>query len=87
MLLTKNGTELQLKALQEKHFEGLKVELNGVSPSSSSSKTDNQLSAKSTEDREESDPDLEQIAKDSDELALLTVSKKKRGLYEAMKVI
>ncbi|XP_050367996.1 pescadillo homolog [Argentina anserina] len=73
--------EKKLKALQEKHYEGLKVELKGVPLS----KTDNQISAKSMEDREESDPDYEQMAKDKDELALLTVSKKKRGLYEAMK--
>ncbi|XP_062016516.1 pescadillo homolog [Rosa rugosa] len=75
----------KLKALQKEYFDGLKVELKGVLPSSSISKTDNQISAKATEDREESDFDYEQIAKDKEELELLTISKKKRGLYEAMK--
>lgn len=80
------NTELQLKALQEKYFEGLKEEIKGVPASSSISKTDNQISAKSTEDREESDPDYEQIARDNDERHLKLMTKKKRGLYEAMKV-
>ncbi|KAL6202586.1 hypothetical protein ACLB2K_026294 [Fragaria x ananassa] len=77
--------EKKLKALQEKYFEGLKEEINGVPASSSISKTDNQISAKSTEDREESDPDYEQISRDNDERHLKLMTKKKRGLYEAMK--
>jgi pescadillo protein len=75
-----------MEALKEEYFDGLKAELKGVLPSSSTSNVDNQISAKVTEDREESGPDYEQIAKDKEEMELLLISKKKKGLYEAMKV-
>lgn len=69
--------------LEKQYHDELKMELQGVSYSSSTSK---QVSVEEMEVREESLPNAEQIAQDTANMSKVVMSRKKRRLYEAIEV-
>ncbi|EXC20337.1 Pescadillo-like protein [Morus notabilis] len=73
----------KIMTLEKQYHDELKMELQGVSYSSSTSK---QVSVEETEVREESLPDAEQIAQDTANMSKVVMSRKKRRLYEAIEI-
>lgn len=76
-----------MSALQKQYHDELKMELKGTQHSSVSNVSKEKSSAEETEaGGEEPLPNLKQIAEDSTNMSKVTMSRKKRRLYEAMKV-
>lgn len=73
-----------MKALEKQYHDELKMELQRVPYSSSTSK---QISVDETEAGEETLPDIQQIAEDAANMSKIIMPRKKRGLYEAIQVI
>ena len=72
-----------MMAYEKQYHDELKMELDGIPYSSS---TSNQIPAEDTEVGEESIPDTQQIAEDSANMSKVLMSRKKKGLYEAIQV-
>ncbi|KAA8548142.1 hypothetical protein F0562_004597 [Nyssa sinensis] len=74
-----------MSILQKQYHDKLKMELQCVqySPVSNVNK---QTSAEDAEAREDSLPDMQQIAEDSANMSKVVMSRKKRRLYEAMQI-
>lgn len=71
---------MQMIALEKQYHDELKRELEGVPYSSSVS------NVAETGGREEPLPDLQQIAEDAANMSKVVMSRKKRGLLEAIEV-
>ncbi|KAF3444608.1 hypothetical protein FNV43_RR14300 [Rhamnella rubrinervis] len=71
-------------ALEKQYHDELKMELEGVPYTSSVS--NKQSSVTETEGREEPLPDLQQIAEDAANMSKVVMSRKKRGLLEAIEI-
>lgn len=69
---------------QNQYLNELKLEVDGVQYSSTAS-DNKQSSSKETEARE-SEPDLQQIVQDHANRSTVLMSRKKRGLYQAIEV-
>lgn len=69
---------------QNQYLDELKLEVDGVQYSSTAS-DNKQRSSKGTEARE-SEPDLQQIVQDYANRSTVVMSRRKRGMYEAMQV-
>lgn len=69
---------------QNQYLDELKMEVDGVQHSSTAS-DNKQSSSKETEARE-SEPDLQQIVQDHAKMSEVLMSRRKRGIYEAMQV-
>lgn len=80
-----------MMALEKQYHDELKMELQGNPYSSSASDKNKQISGEDGDDGEamedESLPDVQDIANDAANMSTLLMSRKTRGLYEAMKVI
>ncbi|XP_044465681.1 LOW QUALITY PROTEIN: pescadillo homolog, partial [Mangifera indica] len=80
----------KMMALEEQYHDELKVELQGNPYSSSASDKNKQISGEDGDDGEamedESLPDVQDIANDAANMSTLLMSRKTRGLYEAMKI-
>lgn len=80
-----------MMALEKQYHDELKMELEGNEYSSSASDKNKQISGEDSDDEEareeESLPDMQDIANDAANMSTLLMSRKKRGLYEAMKVM
>lgn len=73
----------KMKALEKQYHDELKMELQRVPYSSSTSK---QVSVEETEAGEETLPDIQQIAEDAANMSKIVMPRKKRGLYEAIQI-
>lgn len=82
-LTISNSNWMQMMALEKQYHEEVKMELQGV-PYSSSVTT--QTSVQDMEVGEESLPDLQQVAEDTTNMSKVMMSRKKRGLLEAIEV-
>jgi len=69
---------------QNQYLDELKMEVDGVQHSSTAS-DNKQSSSKETEARE-SEPDLQQIVQDHAKMSEVLMSRRKRGIYEAMQI-
>ncbi|KDO55160.1 hypothetical protein CISIN_1g040664mg [Citrus sinensis] len=69
--------------LEKQYHDELKMELDGFKYSSSVSDATKQKSGEDMETGEEPLPDVQQIS--TEDMSKLLMSRKKRGLYEAMK--
>lgn len=87
LLILSHSKSTQMMTLEKQYHDELKMELQGMQYSSSASDLDKQKSDEYMESREESLPDMPQISNDAADMSKLLMSRKKRGLYEAMKVI
>ncbi|XP_020534614.1 pescadillo homolog isoform X2 [Jatropha curcas] len=74
----------KMEALEKQYREELKAELQGQDYSPALKKV-KQSSFEEMQPREEHLPGLQQIAEDAENRDVLTMSRKKRGLYEAIK--
>lgn len=74
----------KMEALEKQYREELKMELQGPE-SSPVSKKIKQSSVEDMPAREEHLPGLQQVAEDAENRDILTMSRRKRGLYEAIK--
>lgn len=74
-----------MMTLEKQYHDELKMELDGFKYSSSVSAATKQKSDEDMETFEEPLPDVQQIS--TADMSKLLMSRKKRGLYEAMKVI
>lgn len=72
-----------MMAYEKQYHDELKMELDGIPYSSSTSK---QVPVEDTEVGEEPIPDTQQIAEDSANMSKVLMSRKKKGLYEAIQV-
>uniref|UniRef100_A0A2N9G399 Pescadillo homolog n=1 Tax=Fagus sylvatica TaxID=28930 RepID=A0A2N9G399_FAGSY len=70
---------------QNRYLDELKMEVKGVQDSSTAS-DNKQSSSKEMEAREESEPDLEQMAQDHANMSKIVMSRNKRNLLEAMEI-
>jgi pescadillo protein len=77
---------MQMILEQNRYLDELKMEVKGVQDSSTAS-DNKQSSSKEMEAREESEPDLEQMAQDHANMSKIVMSRNKRNLLEAMEVI
>jgi pescadillo protein len=75
---------MQMLVDQNQYLDELKLEVDGVQYSSTAS-DNKQSSSKGTEARE-SEPDLQQIVQDYANRSTVVMSRRKRGMYEAMQV-
>lgn len=73
-------------ALEKQYHAELQMELQGMQYSSSVSDMNKQISGGDEEVKEESAPAMEQNTNDNDDMSMLGMSRRQRGLYEAMKV-
>lgn len=85
MLILSNSKFTQMMTLEKQYHDELKMELDGINYSSSVS-DGKQKSDEDVETGEDSLPDMQQISNDTADMSKLLMSRKKRGLYEAMKV-
>ncbi|KAJ0112827.1 hypothetical protein Patl1_02820 [Pistacia atlantica] len=90
-LLTKSKSKLmQMMALEKQYHDELKMELQGNQYSSSAADKNKQISGEDSDNEEareeESLPDMQDTAKDAANMSTLLMSRKTRGLYEAMKI-
>lgn len=74
-----------MQDLEKQHHEELKRELQDLNPSPVSKKIKKSL-VEDTEPVEEPHTDLQQIIEDNERRETLLMPRKKRGLYEAIKV-
>ncbi|KAH7577312.1 hypothetical protein JRO89_XS01G0235000 [Xanthoceras sorbifolium] len=74
----------KMMTLEKQYHDELKMELQSTQ-SSSASDMNKQSSGEDMEAREESLPDMQQIANDTANMSKILMSRKKRGLYEAIK--
>ncbi|KAK6928379.1 BRCT domain [Dillenia turbinata] len=75
----------KMKALEQQYHDELKIELQGVGYSSAPSAI-TQNTSEDAEAKEESGPNLNQIAEDAASMAKVAMPRKKRRLYEAMQI-
>lgn len=75
----------KMMTLEKQYHDELKLELDGINYSSSTSDGNKQKSDEGMETGEDSLPDMQQISNDTADMSKLLMSRKKRGLYEAMK--
>ncbi|KAL5764830.1 hypothetical protein ACOSQ2_017424 [Xanthoceras sorbifolium] len=74
----------KMMTLEKQYHDELKMELQSTQ-SSSASDMNKQSSGEDMEAREESLPDMQQVANDTANMSKILMSRKKRGLYEAIK--
>ncbi|KAJ8775094.1 hypothetical protein K2173_020098 [Erythroxylum novogranatense] len=74
----------KMESLEKQYHEELKMELQGVNNPSLASKKTKTTSPENEEAKEESIPDIQQIADDAEKMTKVLMSRKKLGLYEAI---
>lgn len=73
--------------IEKRYHDELKMELEGAQCSGAASNQERKTISQDAEPGDESvAPDVQQVVEDSDNLSMVVMSRKKRQLYEAMKV-
>ena len=72
---------------EKQYHDELNMELQGITYSASLSNKNEQASNEKNEVMPDATTELEQVAEDASNLSIVTMSRKKRKLYEAMQVL
>ncbi|KAL6007119.1 hypothetical protein ACLOJK_032615 [Asimina triloba] len=72
--------------LEKQYHEELKMELQGISYSETLSNKNLKSSVEDPDAKVDSRPDLEQVVEDAEKMSKVLMSRKKKGIYEAIQI-
>ncbi|KAL6003252.1 hypothetical protein ACLOJK_023475 [Asimina triloba] len=77
---------MPMAMLEKQYHEELKMELQGISYSETLSNKNLQSSVEDPDAKVDSHPDLEQVVEDAEKMSKVLMSRKKKGIYEAIQI-